>query len=562
MAVALDASSPAAVYGDTAANTSLVTASFTPPAGSIVVAKVVSADANQTHTSVTGLTFASRVNVGTAAATTRNSIWTAVGDGSAVTVTASFAGTTAPRGLVVEVWTGAQLAAAPATGSVVGGSGAPTNTITTVATGSVVSWVNGDWAAIDGASRTYRSSATETGYHFLTGQWTQYNAYQAAPSPGSQTYGLTAPVGETYTLASIEIQAVPVPTTRPSTYFAPRRNPALQRRVRFRPLLQGTAAAGAAFAQTQNDTAGLTDAAVVLDRGQVVTETTGLADSIALTTDRPVTDAAGLTDALALARGQVATDDTGLTDSTTVSFVKEQAVTDAAGLADSTVISRGYGLTQTDTEGLTDAVALDRSQSATDPATLTDAATTSLGLARTADDTTGLTDSVTIDNGKVVAQTDAVGLTDAAVLDRATVIVDPAGLTDTAALALSRPVTDNAGLTDSAIVENGKLVTATDTAGLTDSVVLQLFRAITDTAGLADLAALTRGMLVPDTTGLTDDVAVALIPAGGILTPLERTLTVAAENRALNVPAEIRDMVVDTEDRTRRIPPETRTLEA
>lgn len=216
--VALDGSTPLPVYGDTVATTSLVTASFTPPAGSVVLAKVVCGDAVQTITSVTGLTFTSRVNVGTSGSSSRAAIFTASGGGSAVTVTAAFGGSTNVRALVVEVWTGAQLAATPATGSVVAGSGAPTNTITTAAAGSTVAWVNGDWSAISGTTRTYRSSAVETAYHTVANQHTVYAAYQAAAAAGSQTYGLTAPVGQTYTMAAIEIQdsggAVATPTRR------------------------------------------------------------------------------------------------------------------------------------------------------------------------------------------------------------------------------------------------------------------------------------------------------------------------------------------------------------
>lgn len=198
--------SPAAVYNDTSTTTSLVTASFTPPSGAIVVAKVICADAQTTSSTPTGLTFTSRVNVGTALSSTRTAIYTAVGGGSAVTVTAAFAGNGDARALIVEVWTSAQLAATPATHSVVAGSGAPTDTITTAAAGSVVTWVDGDWAAIDGTTRTLRSSAVETAYHRVSGLHTVYTAYQAAASAGSQTYGVSLPAGQSYNLAAIEIQ--------------------------------------------------------------------------------------------------------------------------------------------------------------------------------------------------------------------------------------------------------------------------------------------------------------------------------------------------------------------
>jgi hypothetical protein len=216
----LDASSPAAVYGDTSATTSLVTASFTPPSGSIVVAKVCCADASLTSSTptATGLTFTSRINTGLAGSSTRDVIYTATGAGSAVTVTAAFGGTAGLRALIVEVWTSAQLAATPATHSptLVPSSGAPTDSLTTVAAGSVVSWLNGDWAAVDGTSRAYRTSATEKAYHFITGQYTVYAAYQTAGSAGAQTYGLTAPAAETYILASIEIQASAGVTANPT----------------------------------------------------------------------------------------------------------------------------------------------------------------------------------------------------------------------------------------------------------------------------------------------------------------------------------------------------------
>src|SRR4051794_736791 len=89
MVIALDASSPAGVYANTAALTAITTASFTPPAGSIIVAKVYTGDAQcvaGTPTG-TGLTFTTWVNDGVqAASSTRLLIATAVGNGTATTV--------------------------------------------------------------------------------------------------------------------------------------------------------------------------------------------------------------------------------------------------------------------------------------------------------------------------------------------------------------------------------------------------------------------------------------------------------------------------------------------
>lgn len=213
MAVALDASSPTAVYGDTQANTSLATTSFTPPAGSILIVYVVSADAGQTHSTPTATshTFVSRANLGTANSTSRVSVWTATATGSALTITAPFAGTATQRALVVSAFSGAQLAATPAVATFDGTSvanSAPSLNITTVAANSMVSWALGDWAQIDGTTtRVYRSSATERAFHTVTGAYTGYAAYQAAATAGTQTFGLTAPTGQKPTMVGIEIQA-------------------------------------------------------------------------------------------------------------------------------------------------------------------------------------------------------------------------------------------------------------------------------------------------------------------------------------------------------------------
>jgi hypothetical protein len=104
------------------------------------------------------------------------------------------------------VFTGAALDVTPATDSLVSaGTIAPSDTITTTGTDSVVTWVVSDFNAADGTSRTYRSSATETAYHRSAG-FTAYQAYQAAAVAGSQTYGLTLPSAQKPTMASLEIQ--------------------------------------------------------------------------------------------------------------------------------------------------------------------------------------------------------------------------------------------------------------------------------------------------------------------------------------------------------------------
>src|SRR5580765_5786759 len=110
MTILFDGSSPAPVYVDAANTTSCVTGTFTPPAGSIVIAKGFNSDATQTFGTPTGLTFTSQVNVGTAGTFSRSAIFTATGGGSAITVTMTFAASSQEHGLIVEVYTGATLA--------------------------------------------------------------------------------------------------------------------------------------------------------------------------------------------------------------------------------------------------------------------------------------------------------------------------------------------------------------------------------------------------------------------------------------------------------------------
>lgn len=195
---------------DTSVDTgTLTTASFTPAAGDVIVVKAVSSDASLTFGTPSGgsLTFLSRVSLFTAAFTGVQ-IWTAVvgGSPSAMTVSLTASGTAHTHGMVVERWANGILAASPVTSTGQSASGSPSATLTTAADNSVVTWVNGDWNEILG-SRTYVGSAIEitsqqSDLHYV-GDW----AYQTAGAAGSQSYGLTAPGGQKWTLAAIEIQA-------------------------------------------------------------------------------------------------------------------------------------------------------------------------------------------------------------------------------------------------------------------------------------------------------------------------------------------------------------------
>jgi len=202
----LVASYPVYVAGGTG---SAVTGSFTPAVGEILVVKGITEDASsivQSTPTGGGFTYTLWVSDVTSSHTGCK-IWTAPVTASAsMTVTVAHTGNGA-NSIVVERWSGAQLATTPATVDT-RGSGAPSTTITTVGASSVVSWLNGDWAAISGTP-TYNSTSavpTQDGYTTQSGLYTAYYAYQIATAPGSQTLGITSPTGQTWTLLGIEIE--------------------------------------------------------------------------------------------------------------------------------------------------------------------------------------------------------------------------------------------------------------------------------------------------------------------------------------------------------------------
>jgi hypothetical protein len=188
--------------------TPLVTPSFTPASGEVLVVKAEASDAIVTFNTPSGggQTFTQRVNIGTQWTTGRAAVYTATvaGGGTPMTVTLTVSGPeTRAHAMVVERWTNAKLAGSPAVLSSAG-SGAPSGTCTTVANNSVVTWVNTDYNTSGGA-HTYRSSATEQASNVV--DVANYFAYQAAATAGAQTCGMTSPSGQAWQMAGVEVQA-------------------------------------------------------------------------------------------------------------------------------------------------------------------------------------------------------------------------------------------------------------------------------------------------------------------------------------------------------------------
>lgn len=191
--------------------TALVTPSFTPADGEVIVVKAVTATQACLIGTPTGgsLTYTSRGSIVTANYTVAALHTAVVGTSpGAMTVSQSFSGSSAWHSMVVERWSSATLAATPATVvTTQAAATAPSATVTTVAANSVVAWLIGDWNATAPTSRAYRSSATEEAIHDgSTTQYVAYYAYQAAATAGAQTIGMTAPT-QTPAIIGIEVQA-------------------------------------------------------------------------------------------------------------------------------------------------------------------------------------------------------------------------------------------------------------------------------------------------------------------------------------------------------------------
>lgn len=199
----------------------LVTPSFTPGNGEVIVIKAVGADKLMTWGSLpTGgsLTYTSRQSVSTANFCSL-ALWTAVVGASpgSMTVSVTPSGNANWHSMVVERWSNAALATTPATATPTTGSGSgPSSVVTTTAANSVVSWADGDWSATSPATKAYRSSATEDGIHDgSTSQYVAYYAYQSAVSVGAQTIGLTAPT-QTWSMLGVEVKSSGAAVAQPS----------------------------------------------------------------------------------------------------------------------------------------------------------------------------------------------------------------------------------------------------------------------------------------------------------------------------------------------------------
>lgn len=213
MALAIDASSPA-LATVTGTQTTVTTASFTPPAGSQLWAGSV---ANMTST---GGTF-SVASTPTLGAFTQQVLtntqeapaawhYANVVTSQSYTVTSTRAGGGAATNgfaLYVVVVTGQETTPGGATATNNSNSGLPSQTIATTRSGSLILANVGDWSQSGlGTAGTSQTILAESN---LAGQYTShYWRYNGFPTVATYTINLTAPSAEDYNLSVVEIRPV------------------------------------------------------------------------------------------------------------------------------------------------------------------------------------------------------------------------------------------------------------------------------------------------------------------------------------------------------------------
>src|SRR5690606_37202980 len=134
-----------------------------------------------------------------------------------MSVSVSWWGQSGHHGMIVERWANAMVDALPASNSTLRGTGTPNVSVTPTTELSVVTWLNVDWNVASG-SASYRSSATQT-QSSSTSNIKAWAAYQEPEDTNPQTVGMTAPTGQRWTLAAIEL--LPAPDTAEESRRSP-----------------------------------------------------------------------------------------------------------------------------------------------------------------------------------------------------------------------------------------------------------------------------------------------------------------------------------------------------
>lgn len=384
-------------------------------------------------------------------------------------------------------------------------SGAPSLAVTCAANSALVVGSD-DWTASSGASRVWRnvngSPIIESLYSTNVGvTYTIYSGYVPDVGPaGSKTVGLTAPTGQKYSIAAVEVL--------------------------------GSASTGTAYTATPTDTATASDTLTAAltaggaDYPKSLSDPAGTGDTatVSLTRSRTAAaDPAGASDVLGALLAKVLQggqdDPVPAADTVAVSLVRFRTVTDSATVTDTDpTVTAAYAADLTDVAPLADeasrAVTAPR-EAVPDAAAASDTLTATLTVgavsySNTPGDSAAALDVLTVQ----VTSAGAASLGDAAqASDTATVTVarprtssDAAAGADTLTVYMSRDVAlgDSAGAVDVAasVVVSAGAATLSDAAGASETVTVELVRSqsgyVGDQLSVADVLTVTITGLHPD----------------------------------------------------------------
>lgn len=210
--------------------TNLVSPLWSPVNGDVFVVKLTTWDANNPMGAVSGGGQIYQV-VNTSPAGGFNGwsqsvVCTVAGSPAPFQITGAGTANPSRHSMIVEYYPAAlgfSLAASPATNAVKTGIGLPSAAITTVGTGSVLSWSSVDVSSVDPATRVPLLSATEDGLFdgHVGANSVQYFYYATAGAPGAYTIGMSAPGGQTWVMTGVEVLFTPPSTANPVVVVNP-----------------------------------------------------------------------------------------------------------------------------------------------------------------------------------------------------------------------------------------------------------------------------------------------------------------------------------------------------
>ena len=177
------------------------------PAGALLVLTTV-ADAELSNCAVSSsplLTWTKRSDAG-ATGSDNAEIWTAVyAAGGSINVTSNWGAVS--QASVCYVVLNAEPTLGGASG-IASSQAAPSVTLTTTRSNSIIFGCTADWNAVNGATRTLRDGATERFYHYRASYFTTYFYTKAAGSIAAYTEGVSLPTGQRASTALLEIRGV------------------------------------------------------------------------------------------------------------------------------------------------------------------------------------------------------------------------------------------------------------------------------------------------------------------------------------------------------------------